>query len=120
MVVWVGAYTGNKDLLTVMPRHIWSPDRSEASPIAYCVTFTVFRLVFQVLVPMSPGSLAPLESFGGSVMQSLPFETHARRWPPPFSFDPDSIQALAVRVNDGRGSVQMTVAMNATGVVRPS
>lgn len=112
--VWMAAYGDSSDALTVRRWVVHAKDSEEV--IAVCVTFSVFRVAFQVLVTFYDGELSPLEDFRGSVQQVWPL-VEAISWPPPFYFDRESIRALACRVYDNREPVVMNVTLQASRVV---
>ncbi|MFI6076027.1 hypothetical protein ACIA5C_31205 [Actinoplanes sp. NPDC051343] len=110
--VWMAAYHDPSDGLSMNQRLIYAKDDGQV--IAVCITFTFIRLTFQVLIPFYPGTLAEMESFGGSVIQLFPSTTDHLAWPPPYRFDGQSIGALEQRIHDNRKSVAVTVRLAST------
>ncbi|MGW1450169.1 hypothetical protein ACWCO3_18060 [Micromonospora sp. NPDC002411] len=116
--VWIAAYADPNEPLKVAPWIIHAEKSDEV--IATCLTFTVVKVAFQVLVPHSPGDLSPLEDFMGSVEQIWPPRSEDMTWPPPYRFDRHSLPALASRVYDNREPVRMEVTLHRTLVTPPS
>ena len=115
--VWISAFNDARPFLAVLPRLIYASQDGENPDqiIAYCVTIVAFRIIAQVLIPFSPGDLAPLESFNRSVVPVWP-NAEETQWPPPYSFDREALQALAVRIYDNREPVVTTVTLYETTV----
>ncbi|MDX3867653.1 hypothetical protein [Streptomyces europaeiscabiei] len=119
MRVWIAAYH-DPTPLALISRPIYMPwQESESEFLGVCVTFSVVKVAFQVLIPFFPGDLAPLEDFHSSVLQIWPPTNPLVDWPPPFRFDSTSIQAFAARVNDNREDVTMNVSLSVAERVRP-
>ncbi|MFJ5728946.1 hypothetical protein [Streptomyces paradoxus] len=109
MRVWIAAYH-DPNPLALVSRPIYMPGQDQL--LGLCVTFSVVKVAFQVLIPFREGDLAPLEDFHGSVRQIWPPAAPLLDWPPPFKFDHTSIQALAARINDNRENVSMEVTLS--------
>jgi hypothetical protein len=77
----------------------------EENVIGYCLTFTCFRVTFQVFIPFVTGDLAPLEDFHGSVVQIWPPLVKSVDWPPSHRFDDTSVAALSRRIYNNRKPV---------------
>jgi hypothetical protein len=120
MYVWLAAYGGPSGGLTTIPWLIMSEEAGDSeSVIAYCLTVSIFKVAFQVLIPFSSGDLASLEDFHGSVVPLWPAQRSDIAWPPPYRFDEASVRALACRIYDNREPVVMEVAMEQAIRVRP-
>lgn len=122
MYVWIAACTDTNALM-VIPRLIFSGDRDnktgEDAVIGWCITFSIVRIVFQVFIPFADGTLAPLETFNGSVVQLWPRQSPTLDWPPRYQFDGDSVSALAVRIYDNREPVITEVTLKEAVRTRP-
>ncbi|MEV0725872.1 hypothetical protein AB0I37_24215 [Micromonospora purpureochromogenes] len=110
--VWIAAYADHNEPLMVMPWIIYAEESGEV--LAVCLTFTIVKVAFQVLIPYSEGDLSSLEDFMGSVEQIWPAQDENITWPPPYRFDGHSLPALASRVYDNRGPVRMEVTLHRT------
>ena len=119
MSVWLASYGGRAGGLTARQWLVMSEDVGpNESVIGYCLTFTAFRVAFQVFIPFYAGDLAPLEDFGGNVKQLWPPQAGTISWPPPYCFDENSIAALSCRIYDNREPVTMDVTLHATPIRR--
>ncbi|MGW0885063.1 hypothetical protein [Streptomyces sp. NPDC002671] len=114
MRVWIAAYH-DLNPLALVSRPIYMPPGKDQKQelLGLCVTFSVVKVAFQVLIPFFDGDLAPLEDFRSSVLQIWPSTSPLLDWPPPFRFDHSSIQALAARINDNREDITMEVNLSA-------
>jgi len=120
MYVWLAAHGGSGGAFAAYPWMIMSEEvGADESVIAYCLTFTVFKAAFQVLIPFAAGDLAPLEDFQGSVVPLWPATGNDIAWPPPWRFDETSVKALACRVYDNRAPVVMEVSLEPAIRTRP-
>ncbi|WP_327344427.1 hypothetical protein [Streptomyces europaeiscabiei] len=120
MHVWIAAYH-DPNPLALVSRPIYMPGEDpEHELLGLCVTFSVVKVAFQVLIPFFPGDPAPLENFRASVPQIWPPTSPQLDWPPPFRFDQTSLQALAMRINDNREDVTMQVNLSAAERVKVS
>jgi hypothetical protein len=81
--------------------------------------FLIVRIVFQVFIPFADGTLAPLETFNGSVVQLWPRQSPTLDWPPRYQFDGHSVNALAVRIYDNREPVITEVTLKEAARTRP-
>jgi hypothetical protein len=123
--VWVAAYMEGKNALAIDRRPIYSDvvtPEGEHKPgflTGICVTFTIVRVAFQVLIPFVKGSLGRLEDFNDSVIQIWPPIGKRVDWPPRFHFDGESFEALATRIYDGHQPVVMNVALHEAVRARP-
>ncbi|MEV4335496.1 hypothetical protein [Streptomyces sp. NPDC049590] len=116
--VWIAAYH-DPNPLALISRPIYMPGEGRQHELlGLCVTFSIVKVAFQVLIPFFEGDFAPLEDFYGSVLQIWPPASPLLDWPPPFRFDHTSLQALAARINDNRESVTMEVNLSAAERVR--
>ncbi|MFD4502724.1 hypothetical protein [Streptomyces sp. NPDC058457] len=116
--VWIAAYH-DPNPLALVSRPIYMPRNDQRGELlGLCVTFSVVKVAFQVLIPFFDGNLAPLEDFRDSVLQIWPPSSPLLDWPPPLRFDQKSIQALAVRINDNREDVTMEVTLSVAERVR--
>jgi len=114
--VWIGAYGDVSGNLQAIPWLILAEKSDDV--IAVCFTFTVLRIVFQVLIPFTESNLSPsIETFNDSVKMIFPTPTPDFIWPPPYCFDDESIQALAKRVYDNREPVVMNVNMKVSRTI---
>jgi hypothetical protein len=113
--VWIAAYCDGTGNLQVIPWLIFAEDSDDI--IAVCITFTVVKVVFQVLIPFMEGDLSPkVESFFDSVKMIFPRPTENLIWPLPYCFDESSIKALSCRIYDNREPVIMDVTMRRSQV----
>lgn len=118
MQIWIAAYH-DVNPLTVVSRPIYMPGNASSDDfLGLCVTFSVVKVAFQVLIPFHEGDLAPLEDFHGSVVPIWPPANPLLDWPPPYRFDATSIQALAARINDNRENLTIDVNLDAAQRVR--
>ncbi len=115
--VWIAAYNDGSDVLAVERWRIMA--EQEDAVIAQCITFTVGRVIFQVLFPNCEGDLSPLEDFEQAVLQIWPPKDSLINWPPPWCFDRNSLKALAKRIYDNRDPVIMDVTLQAATRSRP-
>ncbi|MDQ0773076.1 hypothetical protein QF026_001542 [Streptomyces aurantiacus] len=117
MRVWIAAYH-DVNPLAVVSRPIYMPGNDSSDDfLGLCVTFSVVKVAFQVLIPFLDGDLAPLEDFHGSVVPIWP-PANPLGWPPRYRFDATSIQALAARINDNRENVTIDVNLDAAQRVK--
>lgn len=73
MHVRLAAFAAPNGLLSALPWPIMSEGTGDEENVTgYCLTFTCFRVTFQVFIPFVTGDLAPLEDFHGSVVQIWP------------------------------------------------
>lgn len=115
--VWLGAYVDRDGQLSVRIRPIYphgSTMASSVSPVAVCITFTIVRLVFQILVPLVEGELRTGEQFDRCVLALWPEIAGGLKWPPPYRFASDSIDVLRRRFSDGTGSDVMGVELRSS------
>ena len=119
MYVWLAAYAGPGGALTTIPWLIMSEETgADESVIAYCLTFTAFKVVFQVFIPFPSGSLAPLEDFRGSVVPVWPPQQGDIAWPPAYRFDEASVKAFVCRIYDNREPVVMDISLEPVARIR--
>lgn len=112
--VWIAAYSDMADALTLKPWHILAKESDEV--IGLCMTFTIIRVAFQVLIPLYKSTLSPLNNFMGSVEQIWPPRGATIIWPPSYYFDSKAVEALAMRVYDNREPVNMQVTLHRTNI----
>ncbi|WP_344610663.1 hypothetical protein [Dactylosporangium salmoneum] len=113
--VWMATYSDVADVLPVHPWLILPPAGGDSDEVhAVCITFSVFRVAFQVLIPLVGGGPAELETFGNSVVQIWPPGPDDIDWPLPYFFDRESIVAFSRRIYDNRESVPLHVALTAS------
>lgn len=113
--VWMAAAAELSNVLAVEPRLIYADDSDEV--IAFCVTFAIVRVAFQVFIPINEGDLAPLNDFQKSIVRIWPPTGELIDWSPTYYLDDAAFKAYSIRAYDGREPVTTTVTLKATQIL---
>jgi hypothetical protein len=106
-IVWISAYKQPRRAAAAWKRAYRFPVRGAnhpAEPNAYAITFTVTRVIFQVVGHFSAGAATLRDGRDGlapALLRIWPPEAQSIAWPPPFVFNDESIELLVNSINDG-------------------
>jgi hypothetical protein len=107
--VWVAAYSHSR---LIYDRWIISSEHGE--PLGVAITFSMARVIFQVLFSIVQGDWPEPDSLAGSVLRIWPIADATAmeplEWPPPLYLDITGANALVERVRSG---LREPVKMNA-------
>ncbi|MGK5442143.1 hypothetical protein ACSNN7_10010 [Micromonospora sp. URMC 105] len=102
--VWASGFVGPTNYLSAWAKPLRLKPRDgqiPAEPNAVCITFTAFRIVFQVVITLYRGvyDVTASEDVGHLLMPLWPLDKTPRLWPPG-AFDAEAVGDLAERFDD--------------------